>query len=237
MVTKVAPTYATLVLGFLEEKLFVTLEETFGQHFGNYIRMSWRRYLDDCFIIWDRGEDQLAEFFNILNSMSPTLKFTMESDRSRLSFLDVMIIKNGDRVTTDVFYKITDTKQYLMFDSCHPRHIRNNIPYNLARRLCTIISDAEILDTRLKELQVLLLQRHYPSKLILNGITKALSLDRKELLTVKTQNMKNVIPYVSTHNPQNPEIYNVIRNNLPILEEDPDMKKILDNSQVIKPKS
>ena len=46
--------------------------------------------------------------------------------------------------------------------------------------------------------------------------------------------MKNVIPYVSTHNPQNPEIYNVIRNNLPILEEDPDMKKILDNSQVIK---
>nr|XP_022299146.1 uncharacterized protein LOC111107980 [Crassostrea virginica] len=236
MGTKVAPTYATLVLGFLEEKLFVTLEETFGQHFGNYIRMSWRRYLDDCFIIWDRGEDQLAEFFNILNSMSPTLKFTMESDRSRLSFLDVMIIKNGDRITTDVFYKITDTKQYLMFDSCHPRHIRNNIPYNLARRLCTIISDAEILDTRLKELQVLLLQRHYPRKLILNGITKALSLDRKELLTVKTQNLKNVIPYVSTHNPQNPEIYNVIRNNLPILEEDPDMKKILDNSQVIKSK-
>ena len=63
MGTKVAPTYATLLLGFLEEKLFVTLEETFGQHFGNYIRMSWRRYLDDCFIIWDRGEDQLADFF------------------------------------------------------------------------------------------------------------------------------------------------------------------------------
>ena len=39
------------------------------------------------------GEDQLAEFFNILKSMSPTLKFTMESDRSGLSFLDVMIIK------------------------------------------------------------------------------------------------------------------------------------------------
>ena len=193
MGTKVAPNNVTVVLGFLEEKLFVTLEETIGQHFGNYIRMSWKRYLDDCFIIWDRGEDQLTDLFNILNSMSPTLKFTMESDRSRLSFLDVMIIKNGDRITTDVFYKITVTKQYLMFNSCHLRHIRNNIPYNLARRLCTIISDAEILDTRIKELQVLL-QRHYPRKLILNGITTALSLDRKELLTVKTQSMKNVIP-------------------------------------------
>ena len=63
-------------------------------------------------------------------------------------------------------------------------------PKNLARRLCTIISDTEILDTRLKELQVLLLQRHSPRKLILNGITKTVYLDRKELLTVKTQNMK-----------------------------------------------
>ena len=51
--TKVAPTYATLFLGFLEEKLFETYEEKFDQHFGNYyyIRKPWRRYLDDCFII------------------------------------------------------------------------------------------------------------------------------------------------------------------------------------------
>ena len=76
-----------------------------------------------------------------------------------------------------------------MFDYCHLRHTRYNIQYNLAKRLCTIISDAEILD--LKELQVLLLQRHYPKELILHGITKALSLDRKKFLRVKTQNMKN----------------------------------------------
>ena len=61
-------------------------------------------------------------------------------------------------------------------------------------------------------------------------------LDRKELLTVKTRTLKNVKLYVSTHNPQNPEINNVIRKNLPILEEDPDMKKMLDNSQNIKVK-
>ena len=40
MGTKVAPTYATLDLGLLEEKLFETLEEKFGQHLGNYIRIS-----------------------------------------------------------------------------------------------------------------------------------------------------------------------------------------------------
>ena len=80
-----------------------------------------------------------------------------------------------------------------MFDSCHPRHTRNNIPYNLAGRLCTIMNDEEILATRLQELQVLLLQIHYPKKLILNGITKALSLDRKVLLAVKHRTFQRTI--------------------------------------------
>ena len=44
METKVAPTYATLIIGFLEEKLFKTLDEKIVKNFGNYIRMSWRRY-------------------------------------------------------------------------------------------------------------------------------------------------------------------------------------------------
>ena len=34
-----------------------------------------------------------------------------------LCFLDVMIIKNEDRIS-DVFYKHTDTKLHLKFDSC-----------------------------------------------------------------------------------------------------------------------
>ena len=57
---------------------------------------------------------------------------------------------------------------------------------------------------------------------------------QKETSYCKKPNLKNVTPYVSTHNPQNPEIYNLIRNNLPFLEEDTDMKKIFDNSQIIK---
>ena len=91
--------------------------------------------------------------------MCPTLKFDMDSDRSMFSFLDVMVIRNGGRIKRNVFCKITDTKQYFMFDYCHPRHTRYNIPYNSARRFCTITSDTEIRGTRLKELQILLLQR------------------------------------------------------------------------------
>lgn len=68
-----------------------------------------------------------------------------------------MVFKKEDRIIADVYYKITDTKQYLISDSGHPRNTRNNIPYNLARRLCTIISNTDVLDYRLTELQDLLL--------------------------------------------------------------------------------
>lgn len=38
MGTKVAPTYATLVLGFLEEKMYAETHEIFGDDFANYIK-------------------------------------------------------------------------------------------------------------------------------------------------------------------------------------------------------
>lgn len=62
MGTKVAPTYATLVLGFLEEKMYAETHEIFGDEFSNYIKNQWKRYLNDCFIFWNRSRDDLLKF-------------------------------------------------------------------------------------------------------------------------------------------------------------------------------
>ena len=56
MGTKFAPTYATLVLAYLEEKLYVQTEIKFGKDFARYIKDNWKRFLDDCFILWTKGE-------------------------------------------------------------------------------------------------------------------------------------------------------------------------------------
>lgn len=52
MGTKVAPTYASLVMGYLEEKLYSILPDIFDADFTLYIKENWKRYLDDCFIFW-----------------------------------------------------------------------------------------------------------------------------------------------------------------------------------------
>ena len=63
-----------------------------------------------------------------------------------------------------------------------------------------------------------------------------MNLDRNALRNVSEQAYGPFITYVSTHNPQNPELFNVIKSNLPILREDPKINKILPNFKLIKSK-
>lgn len=60
----------------------------------------------------------------------------MDCSEENLPFLVVLIIiiiKRGDIIITDIYHKHTDTKQYLLYDYCDPKHIKNK-PYNLERR-------------------------------------------------------------------------------------------------------
>ena len=59
MGTKMAPTYATLTLGYLEDMLYHRISEKLGEDYHEFIKMNWKRCLDDCFIIWSRKRIQL----------------------------------------------------------------------------------------------------------------------------------------------------------------------------------
>ena len=234
MGAKFAPTYATLVLGYLEEKLIKRLEPT-DKQFSLYVREQWKRYLDDCFILWTRSVEELHHFHNILNSLHSDIKFTIELNENKLPFLDILIIKYNTQLSTDIYYKETDTKQYLDFKSCHPSHTKRSIPYNLARRICTIVSDSFLRSIRLNELKQALLSRGYPQNLIESGIQKATQIPRNELLIPNTTQSNNIITFVSTYNPKNPEMFTEIKkNNMPILMNDPKMRAVLRTTNFIK---
>ena len=51
-----------------------------------------------------------------------------------------------------------------------------------------------------------------------------MALDKDILRTVKVKQDESVIPFVSTFNPKDAEIFPVIINNLPILEKDEKMR-------------
>jgi hypothetical protein len=52
----------------------------------------WFQFVDDTFVIWPHGHSNLISFFNHLNSLSPHIQFTMETQKDNsIPFLDVLI--------------------------------------------------------------------------------------------------------------------------------------------------
>ena len=234
MGTKIAPSYATLVLGYLESKLYSQVADIMGREIGHYVYTNWRRFLDDCYINWPYGGDKLEQLQHILNSLDSNIQLTAETSCKELPFLDVMIRKEKTCLTTDIYYKPTDSFQYLPYTSSHPRHTKNNIPYNLARRICMIIKDHDKRKQRLLDLKQILLDKNYPAEIINIGIEKAFSQTPEELRGVREQTKENnLLCLVTTYNPNNPQVYKLVRETLPMLNQSSSLKTIMSKTKVI----
>ena len=80
----------------------------------------WLRYVDDTFVIWPHGEQNLQSFHTHLNQMSANIDFTIEKEEEgRRAFLDVLVTRSGDQLSTAVYRKPTHTDRYIPYHSHH----------------------------------------------------------------------------------------------------------------------
>ena len=91
----------------------------------------------------------------------------------RLPLLDIMIRKSGTEIWMDIFNKQTDSKRYVSFTLNHPWHCLRNIPFILARRICTIAENENVKEKRFKEPKKTSLEQKYPTSLIEASILRA----------------------------------------------------------------
>ena len=138
----------------------------------------------------------------------------METSDTQLPFLDVMINKEGKKVFMDIYSKRKDSKRYLSFKSNHSKHCLKNIPFSLARRICKITERNYLKEIKLKELETLQLEQHYPERIIKAGKNKALKIPKNKLRNVKEQEKKKILPFISTFNPNNPKALPIIKQTL-----------------------
>ena len=102
------------------------------------------RYIDDVFFILIYGKEELEHFVKELNSFSDHIKFTFESDKENINYLDVNINLSNAHLMTNIHVKPIDRHQYLDYSSSHPNHIKRSVVYSQslrARRLCSLESD------------------------------------------------------------------------------------------------
>ena len=102
--------------------------------------------------------------FQFINNLHPASKRTFEKakliqcDHSQfyqvLNFLDFEItFHSGNTVETDVYYKDTKTHDYVPYDSAHPKLCKDNLPFNLDKRIIVFVYNAENVEMKLKELK------------------------------------------------------------------------------------
>ena len=65
MGTKLAPTYATLTLSYLEENLYEIIGKKYNNVVGEFTK-SWKRYSDVCFIFWKCPLGDIKKLHNLL---------------------------------------------------------------------------------------------------------------------------------------------------------------------------
>ena len=233
--TTVAPTYATLTIAFLEVELYSRIRILYGDAICKYFIDNWKRFLDDCFILWKKSFGDFQNILNILNNLDPSINFTCEQSDTGLSFLNLYMYKDNGSIKSDIFYKDTDSHDYLPFNSCHPRHIKTNIPGNLARMICTIVQDPDRKEHRLQELKKWLRNAGYPKGLVNNQIKKFKYKDIDFLRNkVVYEKSDNLLVYVQNHNPKNPHVYNYLRNAFISLTSINKYSEIFKNTRLIK---
>ena len=176
MGSKMAPPYACLSVGYLEEtKLHPILPTHFSAETVELLIKWFLRYIDDGFILWPRGL-LIDTFMDIINNLNPSIQFTLEKSKKytqnnlqiqELPFLDILVIVKENKIfTTDIFYKETNSHFYLDYNSHHPQHMKDNIPYSLAKKLICFVPNYERLEFRLEQLKSWLIKRNYPVDII-----------------------------------------------------------------------
>ena len=97
------------------------------------------RCFDEIFDIWIHCSQKLKELFHCVNSLHPTIKFTMDYTAAEINFLGVTVTKVGNNLETNFYCMPTNTHQSLA-QSCQSNVYKESIAYGQVVRFKRICS-------------------------------------------------------------------------------------------------
>ena len=210
MGTRFAPSFANLFMGKFEHDLL--------RLYDKHIKL-WLRFIDDIFLLFEYGEDELNKFVALANGLVPSIKFTHEFSHSSIVFLDTEVVLDNttNKLYTRLHLKPTDTRDFLHFSSSHPRSQKLGGPYGQflrIRRICTKDWDFNL---EARSLLLSYLRRGYPRSNLEAALHKASKFTQEQLLVPKTKTPEARTVIALEFNPANPNIFQSVRKFWPLL--------------------
>ena len=165
----------------------------------------YRRYVDDCFLVF-KSKRLCSAFFDFLNKQHPNITFTREDEsNSEIPFLDILIKRNSEGLLdTSIYRKPTFSGLYLKWSSFIPKQFKINLLTCLLNRAWRICSNSDLFHKEVIFIKDTLSANGYPSTFV-NTITQKF-INRKQSNDIKEihcgPDKKNVflsLPYKGSH--------------------------------------
>ena len=106
---------------------------------------TYLRYIDDVFGVWTHGRDALMDYFKFLNTIHPTIKFTIEhtGDTGFLVFLDTKISISETRTyTSELYVKPMASPVIIHYRSALPIRTKKNAVHSQLLRAASLFPRA-----------------------------------------------------------------------------------------------
>ena len=160
----------------------------------------WTRFVDDTFLIWAHGKEELEKFVEHLNKQTKSIKFTKEFEENNAPpFLDTLLIRKQDgSIAHKVYRKGNHTEQYLHTLSHHPSNQKMGVLNTLFTRALRV-SDNDHLDSEIEHLRNVFLSNGYNIAQINKALEKTKSHEnRPKALSIekKVGDHKAFLPYI-----------------------------------------
>jgi hypothetical protein len=127
----------------------------------------YKRYVDDTFVIFNGNSRQIQLLNNHLNSISPSLQFTLETEQDRsINFLDLTIIKNNNSLSFRIYRKPTTTDHTIHATSNHPQSHKMAAYHSFVNRLLKVPMSPEDYNNEYTILKFIAVNNGYPSNII-----------------------------------------------------------------------
>ena len=169
----------------------------------------------------DSWGKKLEKFMSSFNCFTPNLKFTYESSKKYISFLDLKLSLSKNKLSTDLHIKPADCHQYLHYSSGHPEHTKRSIVYSQLLRVSRICSRENDFNRHKSNMKIWFQKRGYPEKIIENEIKKVNFPSCNKVQRKKSKG----IPFVVTYHPLLKQLEGILRRSKYLLNMNADIKQ------------
>ena len=132
------------------------------------------RYVDDVFCLFTIPKTKILDFHSRINKWHKNLHFTVEFENDNsIAFLDVLVTREIDQLTTSLYRKATHTGLYMLWDSCQNRRYKLGLIRTLVMRIYRICSTEKGIKNEISSLRQKLEKNGYSSHIMKRGVLEA----------------------------------------------------------------